>query len=143
MSSVPPTEHFDELYMPVPESGCWIWLRGVDKDGYGKAQVDNRHTRAHRLSYQMHKGEIGEGLCVCHKCDVTSCVNPNHLFLATNPQNTEDKRRKGRARGSHKLTMPFTHCKRGHEYAVVGVYMSNGCRVCKECCRLRNRGELH
>ena len=91
-----PSDRFERHYTPVPEAGCWLWLAGVDKDGYGKVKVDRRHIRAHRWSWELHNGPIPAGLHVCHRCDVPGCVNPSHLFLGTNVENDQDKRRKGR-----------------------------------------------
>lgn len=90
----------------VQENGCWMWTGGKDRKGYGKFSVGNSRnpdgTRrnsmvsAHRVSYEMFKGPIGEGLFVLHKCDTPGCVNPEHLFLGTNIDNMLDMDAKGR-----------------------------------------------
>lgn len=80
------------------ENGCWIWTGSVDADGYGKGPGDN--VRAHRFSYEHHKGHIPKGMFVCHSCDTPSCVNPEHLWIGTSADNTADSTNKGRrARG--------------------------------------------
>lgn len=83
----------------VTESGCWVWVRATDSWGYGHMHVGKKKISTHRLSYMEFVDEIPKGLCVCHRCDIPACVNPNHLFLGTHQDNATDKVKKGRSFG--------------------------------------------
>lgn len=116
---------FDANYQPVTESGCWIWGGYTTKNGYPTMA----QKYMHRYSYQRFNGEIPVGLHVMHKCDVPSCVNPQHLTIGTHQDNHADKVRKGRASGGsspgelhpmHKLTKADVEQIR-KEYAGGGV----------------------
>jgi hypothetical protein len=94
-------ERFNKLFSPEPFSGCWLWHGAVTSKGYGslfvlKTAHGIKTGSAHRVSWELFRGEIPKGLLVCHKCDVRICVNPDHLFLGTNKDNTQDSVRKDR-----------------------------------------------
>jgi len=77
---------------------CWIWTGSLDSGGYGYMfDGSSKMEKAHRLSWMIHNGVSAGEMCVCHKCDVRNCVNPDHLFLGTLRDNVEDMRQKGRA----------------------------------------------
>lgn len=90
---------FESKYIPVTESGCWLWTGAVAKcrnGDYGLLTWFGGKMRlAHRVSYELFKGPIND-LCVLHKCDTPLCVNPDHMFLGTRKDNIDDMLRKGR-----------------------------------------------
>lgn len=91
-------EQLDERIAFEPTTGCWLWTGPIVTRGYGIVHTNRRHVLAHRMSWEIHKGPIPDGLFVCHHCDTTSCVCPDHLFLGTHGDNARDKERKGRSR---------------------------------------------
>lgn len=91
----------EDLYMPVTEAGCWIWIGASDtrskrQYGYLPRNMGDPYVLAHREFYRRRYGPISPEQYICHRCDVPSCVNPSHLFTATNQENTADKVAKGR-----------------------------------------------
>ncbi len=120
---------------------CWNWTGGDNGHGYGRFYDGNTYVGAHRFSWMIHYGAISDGKLVCHRCDNTRCVKPDHLFLGTPKENTADMLRKDRAK-----PQPLkTHCKYGHEFTAENTYLypigKRIVRACKACAarNLRNR----
>jgi len=80
------------------ESGCWEWTACRNNHGYGMLLGNGRSlVLAHRASYEIHVGPIGNGIQVLHVCDNPACVNPEHLRLGTTRDNMRDMVSKGRS----------------------------------------------
>lgn len=90
---------------------CWIFTGLLLDNGYGHIKIGGVDWAVHRLSYVLHNGAIDRGMCVLHKCDVRSCVNPKHLYLGTHKDNASDRVVRGRSnspRGSDVGTSKLT-----------------------------------
>jgi len=78
-------------------STCWLYTGPQDDRGRGLLWIGpHRPVRAHQAAYFAYKGEIPDGLCVCHACDTPLCVNPDHLWPGTQQDNLADMRQKHR-----------------------------------------------
>ena len=95
--ATPVRTRFARKYIPEPNSGCWLWTDALDRDGYGRLQIDGKAVKAHRLAYELHCGPVPSGKMVCHKCDTPCCVNPDHLYAGDNQANMDDMVRRGRS----------------------------------------------
>lgn len=103
MRAIPIRERFEEKYIPEPNSGCFLWLGTTNKDhAYGRIRGDKSRKMllAHRVAWELYCGPIPDDLKVLHKCDNPPCVNPDHLFLGTIPDNVADCVSKNRQRGA-------------------------------------------
>ena len=83
-------------YVIKAEDGCWNWSGGKTPNGYGHFSVGPKGSpgkSAHRVSYELFKGDITDGLWVLHTCR-NKCVNPDHLQLGTPKKNNYDDRKR-------------------------------------------------
>src|SRR4029077_13885011 len=114
---------------------CWQWMGAHTGDGYGQIQVDGKMRVAHRVAWQMLRGDIPDGLQADHLCRNRNCVNPSHVDLVTVRENVR--------RQDHSKAIAFlkaraaaaTHCRAGlHEWSEETIYRgSRGERRCRPC----------
>ena len=88
---------FSSKYSVDGRTGCWNWTASVRDNGYGQMQTHKKVERAHRVSWEIHRGEIPDGMFVLHRCDNRLCVNPDHLYLGTHADNMRDITERGRS----------------------------------------------
>lgn len=134
MKALSAIERFERDYIPVTESGCWIWLGETSIKGYGRMNLNNKKISAHTFAYELHNGERKAGLVCDHICRVRCCVNPSHIRMITNKENVLIGESFA-AKNANK-----THCIKGHEYTEENtVQRKHGWRECRICKKARQK----
>jgi len=142
----------------VVASGCWEMNGFHDRDGYAQFHKSKNLNKAHRISYEWHKGKIPTGLTIDHLCENKGCVNPEHLEAVTVRENGRRHNAKGYKKWWAALSnegratfvknvsrkasqvaavkkLAATHCRRGHEWKPETTYIvpGTGHRRCNVC----------
>jgi hypothetical protein len=126
------SEVIDKWTMPIPHSGCWLWMRAISTHGYAKGSLNGKVRDLHRPVYEALVGRIPTGLHIDHLCRVRHCLNPAHMEPVFQRINT--------LRG---IAPPAEHskqteCVHGHvfDFENTYVYWDNegfhrSCRACR------------
>lgn len=125
-------DRFEAKIFPL-ENGCWYWAGVKNNQGYGYINQAGRSVSVHRLSYSLCHGPIPAGMTIDHLCRNRACVNPHHLEVVSQKENTH-RGETIAARNSKK-----THCLRGHEFTDDNTYINRGRRCCRACAWLAGR----
>ena len=110
---------------------CWLWKTLRSPSSYASVGIGRRRQGAipaHRMTYQLLRGAIPDGLVLDHLCRTPPCVNPWHLEPVTLRENF----RRGEHNGGRAQKMR-THCPKGHPYDEANTYHYKGHRSCIAC----------
>lgn len=112
------------------QTGCWNWMGRKTRNGYGIAQVGKSGTTAHRRLMSL-LCDVPANLVVDHLCSNRACLNPTHLEVVTQRENTLRAVRKDA-------------CPQGHPYDDQNrIVLRNGHWRCRECHRARELARYH
>lgn len=126
------TEESFWLHVTKTET-CWLWTGHRMAAGYGLFGGSAKTHLAHRVAWELLRGEITEGLQLDHLCRVTACVNPDHLEPVTPAVNIL-RSEAWSAKNARK-----THCKNGHPLPPAFPYQRRTCVPCLRVADARYR----
>ncbi len=125
---------------------CWTWLGNRNNQNYGQVRINKKLLLAHRVAYELFKGQIPVGLILDHTCHNRDefclggknclhrlCVNPEHLEAVTYSTNAK----RGNTGGNLvQVNRAKETCPAGHSYDEVNTYHrpnsdDRGCRTCR------------
>ena len=77
------------------ETGCHLWTKKTDDDGYGTMSFGRSSITTHRASYMITNGIkfLSKNVLIRHKCIEKTCNNPDHLERGTALDNSNDRKR--------------------------------------------------
>ena len=131
MTKITPLEFRLIESIELTDTGCWMWIKQLDRSGYGRITVPkeykepgvrHRVDRAHRVAYKVLRGSVPEGMELHHVCENKGCINPDHLEPVT--------------RKEHRRKRLPEECKHGHPFDDANTYVGkDGRRHCRTCGR--------
>lgn len=132
LSLASPASVEDRFWAKVDKTGsdgCWLWTASLNTSGYGQfSPGEGVSGRAHRFAYEVLVGPIPSDRQLDHLCRVRHCVNPAHLEVVTNKENTL------RGIGVTARNAAKTHCVNGHPFDDTNTYVPpTGGRLCRIC----------
>lgn len=125
----------------IAENGCWEWIAGLTKQGYGMfslTTVTPGHTDlilAHVWAYTRTVGPMPAGFETDHLCRNHRCVNPLHL------EPVPPRINKLRGISPPAKAARQTHCIYGHPLSPENTYVNPNthARYCRKCKARRDR----
>jgi hypothetical protein len=121
------------------ESGCLLYTKALDKDGYARISQPGKQGLGSRIVYEKHYGAIPAGHEVDHICHVRRCVEPTHLRALTHRDNVIHI--KAYMEKRHQRLRTFIDAYPQAEIFPV-LITSTRLKELWECGRHRNMGEL-
>ena len=121
----------------IDENGCHIYQSNLVR-GYAAYTV--RYKSATRLCY-LHRFVLAKNLNLpyeeldqaCHRCNVKSCINIDHLYHGNKFTNAQDAIKVNTHPWFYKTQL--THCPKGHEYNEENTRLVGTGRSCWTCIR--------
>ena len=104
--------------------------------GYPRRRINGKYVYLNRYILEQKLGRpIRVGYEACHSCNITNCIEPEHIYEGTHSDNMRDLIKAGNTNFFGGNERGKTHCPQGHEYTKSNtlVRKDRGSRVCRIC----------
>ena len=116
-----------------PDTGCWVWNKSLERNGYARMSVGHKVEGVHRITYKERHGFIPDGFEIDHLCRNRACCNPDHLEAVEHRENLMRS-----PIAAARINSEKAKCNRGHELSGDNLAIDAlGYRSCRACSRIR------
>lgn len=110
-------ERLEASAIPEPNSGCLLWLGSCTTLGYPNIRLrEGEWDYAYRRMYELAIGPIPGGLRVHRRCEVLTCIAPQHLVLRTVTESLAIAKDAGRLGGPAHSARMMERAARGEKH---------------------------
>ncbi len=93
-AKIPLVERLQRRLKHDPQTGCLEWMGYRHPKGYGqigRGSHEEGLVYTHIAAWEIAHGvSVPDGMFVCHHCNNPPCCNPEHLFIGSAKDNTDD-----------------------------------------------------
>ncbi len=118
-----------------PDTGCWVWTKSLERNGYARMSVGHKVDGVHRITYKERHGydAIPDGYEIDHLCRNRACCNPDHLEAVEHRENIMRS-----PIAVARINADKTECWRGHPLSGPNLHTNaRGHRSCRACSRIK------
>jgi len=82
-----------DIQYNITKNGCWECYTHCTSKGYPKIKRNRKSILIIKYLYEQKYNKVPKGMLLCHTCNNSKCINPDHAYIGTYQDNYNDRKR--------------------------------------------------